>query len=147
MGSSCCSLEQADSSNKPEVIQFSHGFALLNDGRIDDVYDVSKTKLGEGAFGGVYLATHKDTKAVRAVKTTSRMALGGEAVEESKTLRRLNHPNIIRLYETFQDAKCVYLVLEACTGGELLDRIMEETRSVRWTEHKAATYFKQVLSA
>ncbi len=34
-----------------------------------------------------------------------------------------SHPNIIKLYEVFEDEKDLYLVLELCSGGELFDRI------------------------
>ena len=38
-------------------------------------------------------------------------------------LKRLDHPNIIKLYEFYEDEKRYYLVTELCTGGELYDEI------------------------
>lgn len=38
-------------------------------------------------------------------------------------MRSLDHPNIIKLYETYEDAKNVYLSMELCSGGELFERI------------------------
>lgn len=39
--------------------------------------------------------------------------------------KRLDHPNIIKLFEVYEDSKNLYLVLELCTGGELFDRIIK----------------------
>lgn len=41
-------------------------------------------------------------------------------------MRTLDHPNIIKLYESFEDEKNIYLILELCEGGELFDRITEK---------------------
>lgn len=57
---------------------------------------------------------------------------------EIKILQELDHPNIIKLYEYFEDAKYVYLVTELCSGGELFDRIAEEQF---FCEEKAAKIF------
>jgi calcium-dependent protein kinase len=40
-------------------------------------------------------------------------------------MKELDHPNIIKLYETFEDEKNVYLIMELCLGGELFDKISE----------------------
>jgi serine/threonine protein kinase len=34
-------------------------------------------------------------------------------------MKILDHPNIIRLYEVFEDRDCVYLIQEYCGGGDL----------------------------
>jgi calcium-dependent protein kinase len=41
-------------------------------------------------------------------------------------LRNLDHPHIIKLFETFEDGRNIYLVMEMCTGGELFDRIIND---------------------
>ncbi len=38
----------------------------------------------------------------------------------------MDHPNIIKLYEYFEDEKDVYLITELCGGGELFDKIIEK---------------------
>lgn len=50
-----------------------------------------------------------------------------------------DHPNIIKVYEFFQDEKFFYIVTELCLGGELFDKIQEEKS---FTEKKAATIMK-----
>ena len=42
---------------------------------------------------------------------------------EISILQQLDHPNVLKLYEYFEDEKYVYLVTELCKGGELFDRI------------------------
>ena len=42
---------------------------------------------------------------------------------EIEMLKRLDHPNILKLYEFYEDEKRFYLVTELCTGGELFDEI------------------------
>lgn len=59
-------------------------------------------------------------------------------------MKEMEHPNIIRLYETFEDDQNVYLVMELCEGGELFDRIITEGT---FSEKAAAAYVRQILSA
>ena len=44
-------------------------------------------------------------------------------LEEVSILRSLDHPNIVKLFELYQDKKYYYLVTEYCRGGELFDKI------------------------
>lgn len=43
---------------------------------------------------------------------------------EIDILKNLDHPNIVRLFEVFEDGIRIYLVTELCTGGELFDEIV-----------------------
>ncbi|KAF4699663.1 hypothetical protein FOZ63_002035 [Perkinsus olseni] len=58
-------------------------------------------------------------------------------------MRMLDHPNIVKLYETFEDLRNVYLVMELCTGGELFERIAEVGN---FTEKVAARLVRQMIS-
>lgn len=40
-------------------------------------------------------------------------------------MKKLDHPNIIRVFEFFRDDNYLYIVTDLCTGGELFDRIAE----------------------
>lgn len=53
-----------------------------------------------------------------------------------------DHPNIIKLYETFEDIRNIYLVMELCAGGELFDRIIN---AGHFTETQCAVLMKQIL--
>lgn len=71
---------------------------------------------------------NKDTGAVRAVKIMKKDKINKtEQVRlryEIDILTNLDHPNILRLYEVFEDKKFIYLVTELCLGGELFDEII-----------------------
>lgn len=57
-------------------------------------------------------------------------------------LQKLDHPNVLKLYEYFEDDKNVYLITELCKGGELFDKIIKEEF---FSEREAARIFKQIL--
>lgn len=43
--------------------------------------------------------------------------------DEVAILQNLDHPNIVKYYETYDDVKFIYLVMELCPGGELFDKL------------------------
>ena len=63
---------------------------------------------------------------------------------EINILKNLSHPNVINIYELFQDQKYYHIITEFCCGGELFDRIKEARF---FSEKMAANYMKQILSA
>ena len=67
----------------------------------------------------------KGTKVRRAIKIIPKKRVKNPAQFQSEIniMRELDHPNIIKLFETFEDSRNVYLVMEHCEGGELFDRI------------------------
>lgn len=49
---------------------------------------------------------------------------------EVQIMTKVDHPNIVKYYETYQDPKTIYLVMELCTGGELFSRINETGKAM-----------------
>jgi len=114
---------------------------------VEDKY-IMKDVLGTGAFSQVRLAESKDhTGKLYAIKVIDKKALKGkeDSLEnEIKVLRRLDHPNVVKLLEAYESKHSVYLVMQLVTGGELFDRIVEKGS---YTEKDAADLIKQVLDA
>jgi calcium-dependent protein kinase len=88
-------------------------------------------QLGYGTFGKVHLATHHITQQERAIKTIVKNTVSKVKAEREKflkevdTLKTISHPNIIKIYEFYEDHKNFHLVTEVCSGGELFDYIIE----------------------
>ena len=111
---------------------------------ISKEYTFGKT-LGTGAFGQVRLAIHKATKQTRAVKIIPKAKVDIELlVNEISVLSKLSHPNIMQLYEIFDDNTNIYIVSEYCKGGELFDIISNRGN---FSEKDACIIMKQLMSA
>ena len=115
--------------NMAEPREISAGsFVNETQGNIREKYRIG-SKIGDGAFGSVRKVTHRTLGEIRAVKTIHKKSLKTE--EEKQTffnevsvLKSLDHPNILKLYEFYQDSRNYYLITEYCAGGELFDRII-----------------------
>jgi calcium-dependent protein kinase len=127
---------------------FAHIWMRDNAGKLEDEYEVAASQLGEGSFGSVFRAKCKTTHVDRAVKAIEKRAVKNPIrfEREISIAKQLDHPNVVRLYETFRDATKIYLVMELCTGGELFDRIVDEAPTGFDEEH-AAKYIRQILAA
>jgi len=119
---------------------------VTNRGTLLDFYNVESDALGTGTYGSVVKCENKATKSIRACKSMARKNIKNEKrfQEEIELMKKIDHPNILRLHETYEDAKYIYLILELCTGGELFDKIVNEGLL---QEKDAAEIMKQILSA
>lgn len=108
-----------------------------------DVYTVSRTALGEGGFGKVSKGAHKTTGAIRAIKNLPKKKTDADAfMRELAVSSELDHPNIVKLFEVYEDVRSYYMVMELCEGGELFDAILDKGT---FYESEAASVLKQVL--
>jgi calcium-dependent protein kinase len=105
-------------------------------------------KLGAGLSGAVFEATHKQSGEKFACKVVYKMKLRPELQQmlqqEIDLLRHVDHPNVIQLFETFEDPENIYLVLELASGGELFDSLVN-LESGHYTEAHAAHVFWMML--
>lgn len=139
------------------------------DRRIEEEYDL-RDLLGTGTCGEVRRAIHRRTGEERAVKIISinggrgrkrpppagggggNMIMSSEnltAIQaEAEILRSLDHPYVVKLYDTFISPSrgTIYLVMELIRGGDLFDRIVDK-RDGRYTEVQARRLFRRILTA
>ena len=81
-----------------------------------DVYLLDR-KLGEGSFGTVFLVTHKQLKVQRALKVINKKSRSSSnPIDELELLKKLDHPNIIKIYEYYETKEKWYIVTEYFEG-------------------------------
>ena len=98
--------------------------------------------LGEGAFGTVFIDEDPLTGLRRAVKKVEKKQIPQHIEllkQELSCMKELDHPNIVKMYEFFEDDKRYYLVQEICKGGELFDEIIARGK---FTERDGALLIK-----
>lgn len=92
------------------------------------------------------MCVHRESNAQRAVKVLRKSNMDEDEkrmlFNEINILKEIDHPNIIKMYEFFEDEKRYYLVTEICKGGELFDEILQRGK---FSERDAAVLMKQVL--
>lgn len=135
---------------KKTSVRFNKQFFVgKTEGEITKFYDVVK-QLGKGSYGRVYQVKNKTTGEFRACKQLSKSNINNleKFNREIEILIKTDHPNIIKLYEVFEDSRFLYLIMEECTGGELFDRILDHIQKGKmYSEKDAANIFKQLMSA
>ncbi|KAJ4955774.1 hypothetical protein NE237_012557 [Protea cynaroides] len=115
-------------------------------------YELGK-EVGRGHFGHTCSAQGKKgelkgqllaVKIISKAKMTTAISIE-DVRREVKILKALSgHPNLVKFYDACEDANNVYIVMELCEGGELLDRIL--SRGGRYTEEDAKVIVVQILS-
>ena len=96
----------------------------------------SAVPLGAGGFGQVFRMEHNltgETRAIKIIRKPSELEELQRILNEVCALLQLDHPNIAKLYEYFEDRKAIYVVTELCTGGNLgeLDPQVDDIDEIR----------------
>jgi len=120
-------------------------FIKMSETKIETHYKIIG-KLGRGSFGNVYKVVHIHSGLIRAMKSINRenVEKEGGVFKEIDFLIKLDHPNILKIYEYYIDDVNIYLITEYISGGELIDVI--ESWKI-YDESKVAYIMRQILSA
>lgn len=116
--------KEDDDTTSPKMTSTALGLNIDNPGKVGDFYRLGK-QIGKGAFGSVCKAAVKATGAVRAIKKIPLPAGKNREMMTDLLKRELHmgkicdHPNIVKLFEVFEDEKHLYLVLEYCRDQDL----------------------------
>lgn len=113
---------------------------------LTDHYTLAPGKIGSGTYSTVRKATCMETGIEFTVKMVHKRNVidGVDIVNEIDLTRSLDHPNIVKLQDTFEDCRNHHLVLELCTGGELFDRIVEVGSM---SEYEASSIMRQIFGS
>lgn len=106
--------------------------------------------LGTGTFGRVKLVRNKrdqKTYALKMLQKSQIVALRQQTniMNEKRILQSISHPFILKLYQTYKDQHCLYMLLELVQGGELFNRLQSSGGAVSVSD--ARFYAACVLDA
>lgn len=137
----------------PKLPVEMRSFVRKNLSRVEEVYDFEENQLGKGSFGIVYGVKHKISGDRRVCKKIEKQT-GTDGMEledilhEIERMASLDHPNVIKVYEYFEDANAIYQIMEPCGGGELQDKVKAVKQTgIMLSEDIIRDVIKQVLRA
>ncbi|CAH2075144.1 unnamed protein product, partial [Iphiclides podalirius] len=116
--------------------------------RLKQRFDIVR-KLGQGTYGKVQLGINKKTGQEVAIKTIKKCKIESEADlvrirREVQIMSSVRHPNIVHIYEVFENSEKMILVMEYCSGGELYDYLSQKKVL---EEEEARRLFRQIATA
>lgn len=111
-----------------------------------------KKTLGTGTFGRVRMALHRRTNQVFALKMLQKAQIAAlkqqkNIMAERDILWRVDHPFVIKLFDTYRDRDRLYMLLELVQGGELFGRLQNSPTPGRISPGEARFYAACVLDA
>ena len=144
MGNICCE-------NQREEILVPHVKSGISELKRNYHFNSSTKTLGQGAFGKVFLTNNKFNEdhwvAVKLMSKKKLQSQLSKIYQEVAILNTLDHNNIVKYYETYDDPDGnIYLIMEYIKGGELLAKI-ESREDNCLTEPEARNYSRQLFGA
>jgi len=102
-----------------------------------------------GGFGKVYKVRHKVSKNIYAIKVINKAKIiEHDLVEQIKLeveiMYKLNHKNIVKLHNHYEDDESFYLILEFAPKGQIYTLLKREGR---FSERISCQYLREVIAA
>lgn len=102
--------------NQTTTVKFNAGqFVSMKKDKVTKHYRM-EDRLGSGGYGEVFLCKHKGSGSERAVKVIEKGRWNAEEekqfLDEFAIVKDLDHPNILKMYETFEDLNNFYIVTD-----------------------------------
>ena len=107
-------------------------------------------EIGSGAFGKVILGKHIPTEEKVAIKILDKSILNQTPTDyqlvkkEISILKIVKHKNIVRLFEILETPRHIFIVMEYCEGGDIMNYILNRKRL---TELESLKFFHQLINA
>ena len=103
--------------------------------------------LGKGAYGNVYESRNPTFNNKVAMKIIDKNKIELDEINddiksEINILKKLSHPNIVKIYEFYESDNCFYIINEYCKGGQLYEYFTKN----KLTEEQLCVIFYQVFS-
>ena len=131
--------------NIQSMIQYNPNI-IVQETKRDPLLDYKIIKsIGDGTFGKIELVEHKITGMVRAMKIIPKTTEISEisVLNELYILKKIDHQNVIKIYEFYSDEKNYYLITEYCPGGDLFT----QTKNENLSEVQVSNIIYQILLA
>uniref|UniRef100_A0A8C0DRI5 non-specific serine/threonine protein kinase n=1 Tax=Balaenoptera musculus TaxID=9771 RepID=A0A8C0DRI5_BALMU len=88
----------------------------------EEVFDVLE-KLGEGSYGSVYKAIHKETGQIVAIKQVPVESDLQEIIKEISIMQQCDSPHVVKYYGSYFKNTDLWIVMEYCGAGSVSDII------------------------
>ena len=125
-----------------------------SDIEISDLKQIGNYQLGQeigsGAFGKVLLGKHITTEEKVAIKILDKIKLSKTpddyqlVKQELSILKIVKHKYIVRLFEILETSRYIFIVMEYCEGGDIMNYIISKGRL---SENESLKFFHQLINA
>ncbi|OQR74167.1 serine/threonine-protein kinase 3-like [Tropilaelaps mercedesae] len=116
-GGSATSSEKERESNQAQLNKLSEECLTRQP---DEVFDLL-CKLGEGSYGSVYKALHKESGQVLAIKQVPVDTDLQEIIKEISIMQQCDSPFVVKYYGSYFKGSDLWIVMEYCGGGSVSD--------------------------
>ncbi len=98
----------------------------ITDQLVKEAYDLGKV-LGHGASGEVLECTHKISQKKYACKVVKKSTMNDaqSMSTEIEIMKRIRHKHVVSMYELYETPKCLWIILELVSGGDLFHHLAE----------------------